>query len=589
MGDLRMGIPQAYVDNAPPTKLRPETTEATRYLCAAAHLDEVFARAVLDEVLYQPRRAIAPSHSMSLGPVIRHALAARRRTLIRDAVVAGTLVLGLAVSFTTGLIVVLSLLWIWLITRIPRLVAARRTTTVVVYLIIALFFVPTLQVLIASTSLLQYGLYGLSYYSFAEAYTALGRVAMWLLLLLLIWATSFAYRLIVHHTIASELTLEFYDPRRAPAAGPVHEQHLKYIEHAQQGNVTVYSRVPFIGFGVVTQKWSLVTPLRPAASLVSKLLDTATGDGFPAVSMPPSDAASVIPFTIDQLYEAFRAGMAGLSDPRLSPDEVVPNLSVRDRVFLAGTLPINSPYLEHGYPRYRLSDSEIKEVQRNPRGRLRHYLGVRMAAWDGELEVTTFIHASQRGGMLFVEFVGTVMPGILSTYHRIDTYDRLDAVAILRAAGRAIGDVIRSPVAVVALAAAGAAALRRALNDSSETKRISRQLMFDYGCRSSVREFAADFDTPTRFQLYDADERVSLVGRRLLQVMVRFLEEHHYDVTDLADQAATVINNTRINNGNNFFNSTVNNSAIVAGNSASATVTGGTQVAASSAAASRSI
>jgi hypothetical protein len=140
--------------------------------------------------------------------------------------------------------------------------------------------------------------------------------------------------------------------------------------------------------------------------------------------------------------------------------------------------------------------------------------------------------------------------------------------------------------------AAGAARIRRALIEAADVKRINRQLMFDYGCRTSVREVAANFANPAQFQLYDANERVSIVDRRLLQVVVGFLKEHHYDVTDLAGQAATVINssrnsNTFNSNTNTFNNSPVNNSSIVAGSSASANVNLGAQSAGSSPAAGR--
>lgn len=252
MGDSRMGIPQTYVDSAQSTKLQPERTEATRYLCAAAHLDERFARAVLDEVLYQPHRAVAPSHGISLGPVLRHALAARRRSLIRDGVVAGALILGLFVSFSVGLIVVVSLVSLWVGTRILRSLAVRRSTRAIIYIVAAIFLIPLLLMLIGTSSLLSYWLYNLSYSGFPTDGVP-GRGPVWLLILLVIWGAYFGYRLIVHHTIAAELTPEFFDPRRAPAAGPIHERHLNYLEHAQQGNLTIYSQEtgarPFIGFG----------------------------------------------------------------------------------------------------------------------------------------------------------------------------------------------------------------------------------------------------------------------------------------------------------------------------------------------------
>ena len=585
--------PSSFPDGQAHARLRPEATDATRYLCAAAHLDETFARAVLDEVLHQPHRAIAPSHGISLGPVIRHSLAARRRSLVRDGLVAAVLILGLVASRPVGVGVLLILLAAWLIVRALRMWSERRAAASLAYLIVALVLVAGI---VGGSGALTYALYGPSYYGFPGEGVAPVRASIWVVLLLMIWGTCFAYRLVVHRTIAVELTPEAYDPRRAPALDRVHQRHLDYIEQAQRGNVTVYSQEngrPFIGFGAVTEQWSLVTPLKSAAAAAQQIYPADDGYRNTNTSLAVSDAAEAVPFTIDQLYEAIRTGMAELADPRLPEDEVVPHLSVRDRVFVAGTLPINSPFLDQGQPLSRLSEPEIKEVQRTVRGRLRHYQSVRMAAWGGELEVTTFLHATQRGRMLYVEFIATVVPGIRSAYHRIDTYDRLDAAAAVRAAGRAVGDVIRSPLALVAVPAAGVAKIRRALNESSDAKRISRQLMFDYGCRTSVRELAADFANPAPFQPYDANERVSVIERRLLQILVSFLEEHGYDVADLAGQVANVINNSTninnntVNNGNFVTGSTLTNSPVVAGSSASANVNTGTKSAAPSPVAGR--
>jgi hypothetical protein len=64
-------------------------SETTRYLCAAAYLDKRFADAVIDDVLYQEYRAVAPSYGVDLAPVICHALEARRRRLVRDSLLGG--------------------------------------------------------------------------------------------------------------------------------------------------------------------------------------------------------------------------------------------------------------------------------------------------------------------------------------------------------------------------------------------------------------------------------------------------------------------------------------------------------------------
>jgi hypothetical protein len=74
-------------------------SQATRYLCAAAHLDERFANDVLARTLYERHRAIASSPGVDLAPVVAHCLAARRRRTARDVVLA-VLVVAIAVAAT---------------------------------------------------------------------------------------------------------------------------------------------------------------------------------------------------------------------------------------------------------------------------------------------------------------------------------------------------------------------------------------------------------------------------------------------------------------------------------------------------------
>jgi hypothetical protein len=73
--------------------------EATRYLCAAAYLDPSFRDSVLDELFNRNRRFVAPSPGVDVPTVVRHCLAARRRTRIRDAILTVIAVLCLAGLF----------------------------------------------------------------------------------------------------------------------------------------------------------------------------------------------------------------------------------------------------------------------------------------------------------------------------------------------------------------------------------------------------------------------------------------------------------------------------------------------------------
>lgn len=77
-------------------------TETTRYLCAAVYLDDNFADKVVLRVLKEEHRAVAPSYGVDLVPVICHCLAARRRRLLRDAVLACVLLVVLPLLIIFG-------------------------------------------------------------------------------------------------------------------------------------------------------------------------------------------------------------------------------------------------------------------------------------------------------------------------------------------------------------------------------------------------------------------------------------------------------------------------------------------------------
>ncbi|NUR62089.1 MAG: hypothetical protein HOV87_26015 [Catenulispora sp.] len=75
--------------------------EATRYLCAAAHVDAVFARRALREFVFDDGRAPAPAAGVDEILVLRHCLAARARRLHRDLALVALGVVALLVSVWT--------------------------------------------------------------------------------------------------------------------------------------------------------------------------------------------------------------------------------------------------------------------------------------------------------------------------------------------------------------------------------------------------------------------------------------------------------------------------------------------------------
>ncbi|NUP47140.1 MAG: hypothetical protein HOW97_07470, partial [Catenulispora sp.] len=75
--------------------------EATRYLCAAAHVDAAFTRRALREFVFDEGRAPAPSAGVDEILVLRHCFAARARRLHRDVALVALTVVALLVSVWT--------------------------------------------------------------------------------------------------------------------------------------------------------------------------------------------------------------------------------------------------------------------------------------------------------------------------------------------------------------------------------------------------------------------------------------------------------------------------------------------------------
>lgn len=76
--------------------------DATRYLCAAAHLDGTFRNEAIAQLLENKHRAVAWSGGVHATAVLRHCLVARRRKTVRDWALCALLVVGVAMALSAG-------------------------------------------------------------------------------------------------------------------------------------------------------------------------------------------------------------------------------------------------------------------------------------------------------------------------------------------------------------------------------------------------------------------------------------------------------------------------------------------------------
>lgn len=75
-------------------------TAATRYLCAAAHLDSRFREQVIDQYVTQKHRALVLPDGVDMSSVLIHCMAARRNTTVRDLILTGATAIALLALYS---------------------------------------------------------------------------------------------------------------------------------------------------------------------------------------------------------------------------------------------------------------------------------------------------------------------------------------------------------------------------------------------------------------------------------------------------------------------------------------------------------
>lgn len=495
-----------------------DRSEATRYLCAGVHLDPAFRDRVLADVLHQPGRAVAPSHGIDLAPVLRHALAARRRVLVRDVTIAIVFALVLVLSFWEVLFVALAVYAVLSLGRFFRHLLTGASNQMMVDLIVFLVSgtLATVMVLIQRES------EGDSYYprpagSFLADIPGLGLFAG---VTVVLWVILLAERIAARQTLVDRLRPDRFDPDDAPREGLGLRRRLRYLQTAQDGNVTVYAqtsaRNPFVGAGALERAWPLSVPLHPLPGAGPAALDAGT------------------------VHEAIRDALAGLV-PAGAGRARVPGLSLQDRIFVMGLLPPGHPFLDaERLPLHRLPAAVVADIAERELVRERHYLRLRIAPRDADAEAALFVHVGLSGDLLAVEFVTTFLPAVRARYRAVDGYPAVDGGFLARSVARAFLDVFRvAPVAPLRLVEPALAALVRRFDDRRRPS-LDEDGGLDCGARTSVRELGAGWDEGTFFQRFDAARYIGLVERRAIEEIGETLRQAGYDPAEFLRRAATM-------------------------------------------------
>lgn len=534
---LDSGLSVSHARPAPSTDWA--HSEATRYLCVGAYLDPAFRHQVLRNVLRSRHRAVAPSYGVDIVPVIRHCLRAQRREFLQNvALVALLLVTALISLWTLVYALCFGLGWSVFFGIVRTLRGGRDRTALVTVagLIVVAVVVGAFSVLSAFLSAFD-EFQGSDFGGSVESSGSSG-ATLFFFVFFLFWAVAWGIRftgLVVNqNTILQELSPGRFDPAAAPPEPPRYAERVAYLAEAQTGNVTYYAseaaRRPFVGSGQAGAPMALTVPL------------VRRGE------------APAEPLTVQALYRRMRLALVTLADPETPATERVHGLSMQSRVFVPGLLRPDDGLLDPRtrLPRHHLSRAELDRMVQYDRNRPTEYLAVRIAAWEGELEITLFVYFSIRGQTLYTEFVASVLPSIRENYHHVDRAQQLDPVTYARMVRISFRNLpvlsLRAPLEVFRT---GKASLLELLTGRSEVQEMRNQLAFDYGIRASVRELGADFEAENFFQYADTLRYVYLVESRLRDAVGEVLEDFGFANQEFLDKAAVIIDNsTRITGGN---------------------------------------
>ncbi|MGR3936361.1 hypothetical protein [Streptomyces sp. BRA346] len=413
---------------------RHAASEATRLLCAGAYLDDDFRDTVVDELLVHEERVVAPSLGIDASRVLAHALRARRLeagwTLLLIALWALHLLLakGFFVIFLLSCGLLLLATWArggasgpfradypgsdGIAPARRRLAAVLRVFGVlllIAYVSSALELVltddPEPSALEESTSLS-----GLT--------AGAGAGAAWAALLI---PTAMAAAVALHREHVARVLSADLDPRTfaAPAEDPAERSGSarfrrvrELIRREQHAPVILYhDQHPFLGAGTAHATWTLAVELRPR-------------EGRTTV---PLDNREILE-RIRPLVENLRTPSARTPARNGARTATVPRqpVEVRDRlrgleldecVFVKATGLRSRSLAPHGEAHFERERAEAVEEGGEVR---RHFLRIRVGAWQEEVVTTVFVRVHTQGGMLMVEFAPHVLRPIRPDFRAID-------------------------------------------------------------------------------------------------------------------------------------------------------------------------
>jgi hypothetical protein len=532
--------------------------ETTRYLCAAAHMDPDYADNAIREFLAEPLRAIPPSIAFDATLVLREAVAARTRRLLRD-----WLLLALAVSFfaTSGILLAIC----WLIVGLVGLMLGKSGSITVTSIAVtrdlriatrsaadlakrALLTLVTCAIGAAVLIFLALGGTAATVSQSSNEFTSgssgtlqdllptvgITQVTLGLLMLAVLAADRFALSSLLTRSFRrgnfqSHPTLAEWPGERwlRTIGHDRYEPELARVANADQsGNLVVYRGFgPFVGAGERYQPISFAIPLEPVQDKDS------------------------VPFTLTELYDHISQSLLALRDSHsLAPSARFAGLTEYEQA----VAPVDDVLLNFGDPRSRLvlpsldqppaesiAPEHLARLAEDSLEWLRYYRCYRLETWDRDVALSAYLHLGAGERMLYLEWTPCLLRPVDDRYRQVDRVP----VAPLVPLRDGLVDLLRLPYT---LPGRTVRLFRRMRTAPQAAGTVSADR---YGTLQTLREMGAGGGLGNYFQGTDVDRYLKLLQRRLVRSVGEFLDERGISSTSFVAQAAPVVNNHAYING----------------------------------------
>ncbi|HEX6343583.1 hypothetical protein [Umezawaea sp.] len=515
----------------------PDRHEATRHLCAAAHLSRDFADAALRELLVEPTRPAAPAPGVDSAAVLTEALAARLRTDVVDVLV--LVLLGLAFY----LVFPLAVLWVLvaLVLSLPKIIRvwrdarARRATAGPVRPVRTGLIVLTVTASLGSVADSVGTGAGADDLTEAAFQDVTGYVLLAVALVVLL-----ANRLVIAHHVTDRFGPLNHRPSRpvdrallrlSPTLAARVEEHHGTGRRLRTGVSEKDDLVPllvhrgykpFVGAGDIHDPWTIAVPLerRSDAPATTTPLDTAT------------------------LLEGITSKVTDLrAAPLLAPSSRLDALGVDDYVVVDAQGLVDN--LSKAPSAHYLKDPGVQPYTHVPRSHAhdlrdsplewsRFYRRFSLVTWEHDLVVSVFVHVAMDESTLYLEWTPCVLRPVNAELMAVDAEPTSAWVPV----GRAVKDLVLLP------ASALSRALRLVVRPRALRPDRGRVNPDRYGSLLTLREMAADVELRSYFQQADVERYTHLLRTRVTLAVSEILRTAGYHTASFDQQVQSVVNTT---------------------------------------------